>query len=427
MNLLFFLISGGGRVSVKNIMVGVSGGIAAFKSAVLVSQLTQKGFQVNVLMTHAATQFITPLTMQALSHQPVAVDLYEEKDSNVISHIDLADRADLFVIAPATANIIGKTAGGIADDLLSTTLLATKAPIVMVPAMNVHMYHNSAVQHNLHVLKSRDVHIIEPGEGQLACGHKGEGRMAEPEKILDWIENFAKSSNLLNGKKILITAGPTIEPLDPVRFFSNFSSGKMGYALAASAVSAGAEVTLVSGPVSLSTPEKVNRIDVSSAEEMRAVVMKLLPSIDIVIKAAAVADYRPKEVFDQKIKKKTDEFVVSLTRTTDIAAEIGNRKEAHQLFVGFAAETEQLRESAMAKRKNKRMDLIVANNIAKPGAGFNVDTNIVDVYDSSGQIASWPRMAKTEVAHRIIQLIGERIHAQSTYCRSSSRCTYQPD
>lgn len=400
----------------KRIMVGVCGGIAAFKAAFLVSQLTQKGYQVNVLMTKSATQFITPLTMQALSHQSVAVDLFEERDPRVISHIDLADRADLFIIAPATANTIGKMACGIADDLLNTTLLATKAPIVLAPAMNVNMYVHPAVQQNLTILKDRGVHILDPEEGQLACGHNGEGRMVEPEKILNWVEKYFSRSQALTGKKILITAGPTIEPLDPVRFFSNYSSGKMGYALASAAERVGAEVTLVSGPVSLSTPSGVKRLNVTSAEEMREVVMDVLPTMDIIIKAAAVADYRPKKVSDQKIKKTTEELSIPLQKTTDIAAEIGARKKEHQFFVGFAAETDNLIEAAKEKRRRKNMDLIVANNVSQSGAGFHSNTNIVSIFDKSGEVVSWPKMAKTEIAERIIQLIGERIHAEVSRC-----------
>lgn len=400
----------------KNIMVGVTGGIAAFKAAAIVSQLTQIGHEVNVIMTHSATKFITPLTMEALSRHPVSVDLYEEKDPKVIAHIDLADRADLFVIAPVTATTIGKMAHGIGDDLLSTTLLATKAPIVIAPAMNANMYAHPAVQENIYVLKSRGVYVINPEEGQLACGHKGEGRMAEPEKILDWIKVYFSNSRLLQGKRVLITAGPTVERIDPVRFFSNDSSGKMGYALALAAVEAGAEVTLISGPVMLQTPRKVTRVNVQSAEEMLNSVMDHLPHNDIIIKAAAVADYCPKEVSAQKIKKKSQELVVTLKKTRDIADEIGKNKNAQQFFVGFAAETEQLEEHALSKRRKKNMDLIVANNVAEPGAGFNIDTNIVTIYDHKGKVVSLPKMTKIEIAERIIHLIGERIHGQAPNC-----------
>jgi phosphopantothenoylcysteine decarboxylase/phosphopantothenate--cysteine ligase len=391
----------------KNIMVGVTGGIAAFKAAYLVSQLSQKGAHVHVLMTKGATKFITPLTMQALSRNPVSVDIFEENDPSVISHINMADRADLFIIAPATANMIGKLAHGICDDFLSTTLVATKAPIVIAPAMNVNMYHHPRVRENLQTLKREGISMIEPGKGQLACGYTGEGRMAEPDQIIQWVEYFFANNNLLAGKKVLIIAGPTIEKVDPVRFFSNYSSGKMGFSLATAAQKAGAEVTLVSGPVTLETPPNVKEVKVQSAEEMKCVVMDLLPSMDIIIKAAAVADYRPKQISSQKIKKHSTNMTIELERTVDIASEIGKKKTPQQLFIGFAAETENVEEYALLKRKKKGMDLIVANDVAQTGAGFHGDTNIVTIYNQQGKVLSLPKMSKMEVAERIVQLIGE--------------------
>jgi phosphopantothenoylcysteine decarboxylase / phosphopantothenate---cysteine ligase len=396
----------------KRIVLGITGGIAAFKAASVASQLTQRGADVRVIMTEAATRFITPLTLQVLSRNHVAVDTFDERNPAVVAHIDLADHVDLFVIAPATANLIAKLALGLADDMLSTTLLATRAPIVIAPAMNVHMYQNPAVRRNMEELRRRGIHVIEPGEGQLACGYVGQGRMAEPEEILAWIESFFRQGRPLFGKKVLITAGPTQEPIDPVRYISNHSSGKMGFALAEAARDAGAEVLLVSGPVSLPTPTGVVRIDVQRAEEMKEAVLQHLPEADVVIKAAAVADYRPKTVWVQKLKKTSDELTLELEKTVDIAAEVGRRKQPGQLFVGFAAETQDLEKHAKSKLERKGMDLIVANCVTEPGAGFGVDTNIVSVYDKNGLIISLPLMEKREVAKRIIGLIGERLHAR---------------
>lgn len=396
----------------KRVVVGISGGIAAFKAASLVSQLSQRGADVRVIMTRSATQFITPLTLQTLSRHHVAIDTFDEHDPTVVQHIDLADHADLFVLAPATANLIAKLALGLGDDMLSTTLLATQAPIVICPAMNVHMYSNPVVQQNMNVLRERGFHFIDPGEGQLACGYVGQGRMAEPEEILSWIEAFFVRDQVLAGKKVLVTAGPTVEPVDPVRFFSNYSSGKMGYALATAAQEAGAEVILVSGPVSLATPAKVKRIDVKQAEEMKEAVLKHLPEVDVIIKAAAVADYRPKQVLQHKMKKSADEWTIVLEKTVDIATEVGKRKTSHQLFVGFAAETQDVAFHARAKLERKGMDLIVANDVTEPGAGFGTDTNIVTVYDREGEVLSLPQMNKIQVARQIIHLIGDRLHGK---------------
>ncbi|RAL26116.1 bifunctional phosphopantothenoylcysteine decarboxylase/phosphopantothenate--cysteine ligase CoaBC [Thermoflavimicrobium daqui] len=399
----------------KRIVIGISGGIAAFKVASVVSQLSQRGADVRVIMTTSATQFITPLTLQTLSRNHVFIDTFDEKDPSVVSHIDLADHADLFVIAPATANVIGKVAHGIGDDMLTTTLLATTAPIVMCPAMNVHMYQNPLVQANMERLRKLKVQFIEPAEGQLACGYVGKGRLAEPEEIVEWIERFFTSNNhvkTLIGKKVLVTAGPTIEPLDPVRYFSNYSSGKMGFALAEAAALAGAEVTLISGPVSLPTPPQVRRIDIVQAEEMKEEVLQALPQMDVIIKSAAVADYRPQKIYHQKMKKVQEELTVILEKTPDIATEVGKRKLAHQLLVGFAAETQDVETYALGKLKKKGMDLIVANNVAEPGAGFGIDTNIVTVYDQEGVVKAFPKMSKKELAVELITLIGDRLHGK---------------
>lgn len=395
----------------KRIVVGVCGGIAAFKAAALVSQLTQRGADVRVIMTASATQFVTPLTFQTLSRNHVTVDVFDERDPEVVTHIDLADHADLFVIAPATANFLGKWAHGLGDDMLSTALLATRAPIFVAPAMNVHMYQNPIVKENMAKLATLGVHFIDPGQGQLACGYVGKGRMAEPEVILAEIDRHFSEGALPNwsGKRVIITAGPTQEALDPVRYFSNRSSGKMGFALAEVAARAGAEVVLISGPTHLPTPSGVQRIDVVRAEEMMEEVMTALPTADIVIKAAAVADYGPEEVSDKKIKKQGKTLVVRMRRTPDIASEVGRRKTNRQFFVGFAAETNQVEQHAREKLTRKGMDLIVANDVTSPGAGFEVDTNVVTIFDAQGKVASWPQLMKREVAERLVVLIGERL------------------
>ncbi|MBS7530340.1 bifunctional phosphopantothenoylcysteine decarboxylase/phosphopantothenate--cysteine ligase CoaBC [Hazenella sp. IB182353] len=394
----------------KRIVLGISGGIAAYKAATLASQLTQAGADVRVIMTQSATKFITPLTLQILSKHEVAIDTFDEKDPEVVSHIDIADHADLVVIAPATANVIAKLAHGIADDMLSTTCLATTAPVMIAPAMNVHMYDHPTVRQNMDQLQGLGIHFIEPGSGPLACGYVGKGRMAEPEEIMAYIASFFMKKQPLRGKKVLITAGPTIEPVDPVRFFSNHSSGKMGYAIAEVAAEAGAEVTIISGPVPLQTPAGVERFSIQTAEEMKEEVLKRLADSDIIIKAAAVADYRPKVVQTQKIKKNDHELTLTLEKTTDIAAEVGKRKKANQIFVGFAAETNDVEKHAIDKLKRKGMDLIVANDVTLEGAGFGTDTNIVTLYDANGCVKQLPQMTKQKVATELIAVIGERLH-----------------
>jgi phosphopantothenoylcysteine decarboxylase / phosphopantothenate---cysteine ligase len=394
----------------KRIVVGVTGGIATFKAAALVSRLSQLGADVRVIMTESATRFVTPLTFQTLSRNRVAVDTFDEQDPSVVSHIDLADHADLFVIAPATANILAKMAHGLGDEMLSTTLLATRAPVLVAPAMNVNMYQNPVVQENLRTLKERGVYVISPGEGMLACGYEGKGRMAEPEEIIDRIVEILGSS-LPNwqGKRVVVTAGPTREPLDPVRYFTNRSSGKMGYAIAEVASRTGAEVVLISGPTSLTPPPGVRRINVTRAEEMLKAVLEELPRADIIIKAAAVADYRPATVNDRKIKKQDETIEIRMERTPDIALEVGKRK-GNRFLVGFAAETDHVEENAREKLRRKGMDLIVANDVTAEGAGFEVDTNIATVYDQKGPVARWPRMSKERMAERLIALIGERLN-----------------
>lgn len=395
----------------KRIVVGVSGGIAVFKVAGLVSRLTQRGADVRVIMTRSATQFVTPLTFQTLSRHSVAVDTFEEKDPAVVSHIDLADHADLFVLAPATANLLGKLAHGIGDDMLTTTLLATQAPVLIAPAMNVHMYDNRIVQENIAKLSHLGYRFIEPASGSLACGYEGRGRMEEPERIMEVVEEMLSPAPALAGKRVLVTAGPTREPLDPVRYLSNRSSGKMGYAIAEAAARAGADTVLVSGPTSLPCPAGVRRLDVVTSAEMYQTVMKRVPEMDIVIKAAAVSDYRPIQVAASKLKKGGDTMTVTLERTPDIAEEVG-RNKGSLFLVGFAAETDDLEQHARSKLTNKKLDLVVGNNVAEPGAGFDGDTNIVTVWDADGEVLRLPRLPKAEVARCLVGLIGERFHGR---------------
>lgn len=392
----------------KRIVIAVTGGIAIYKIADLCSKLTQKGADVWVIMSESATRFVQPLTFQSLVKNPVLTSVFQEPDPKMISHISIGDKADLFLIAPATANTIGKLANGIADDLIGTTFLATKAPVWLAPAMNVNMYHHPAVQKNMKQLVEWGCRIIEPEEGYLACGWVGKGRLAPPEFLLKEIEDYFTyvDKQDLQGKKILITAGATREKIDPVRFITNHSTGKMGYALAEAAARRGGEVTLVSGTTYLDPPKGVSFVPVVSAEDMYQAVMERFDEMDLVIKAAAVADYRPKVVFEQKMKKKPGDLVIEMERTRDILLELGKRK-THQFLVGFAAETENLEENALSKLERKNADMIVANNVAKPGAGFGVDTNIVTIFRKDGKSISLPQLNKGEVANQILDFIVE--------------------
>lgn len=396
----------------KTIVLGVCGGIAAYKAAALTSKLTQAGAVVRVIMTRSAVQFVAPLTFQTLSRHHVFVDTFDEKDPAVVSHINLADSADLVLIAPATANMIGKLALGLGDDMLSTTLLATMAPIWVAPAMNVHMYANPAVQTNMETLRRRGVRFIEPGEGQLACGYVGKGRLAEPEEIMAAVErHFQGEPGRLAGKRVLVTAGGTVERLDPVRYLTNDSSGKMGYAIAEEAVRMGAKVTLVSGPSALPVPEGVQLVPVQSALDMREAVISRLTDNQLIIKAAAVADYRPAVVAEQKIKKKADSLTLELIKNPDILQEIGTLKTKKQFVIGFAAETERLDEHAMDKLKRKNCDLIVGNDVSQEGAGFGGDTNVVRFYDQNGLVQALPIQSKWDVARKLLELAAERMAA----------------
>lgn len=353
----------------RNVLLCVSGGIAVYKACALTSKLVQAGANVKVIMTESACRFVSPLTFQALSRHEVYTDTFKEQNPSVISHIDAADWADLIIIAPATANVIGKLANGIADDMLTTTLLAATAPVWIAPAMNVHMYDHPAVKRNISVLYQDGYRFIEPSEGYLACGYVGKGRLEEPENIVKLAEkHFAEETSAsLEGKHVVITAGPTREAIDPVRFFTNKSTGKMGYALAEAAVQLGARVTLISGPVSLDQPKGLAEfIPVQSAADMREAVLSVYDASDIVIKTAAVADFTPKTVFDHKMKKQDGGMTLELKRTVDILKELGEKKK-EQILVGFAAETQDIEHYARKKLAAKNLDLIVANDVKANG------------------------------------------------------------
>lgn len=399
----------------KTIILGITGGIAAYKGAALTSKLTQKGAEVHVIMTASAKQFITELTLQSLSKQRVYSDTFQERDPSSISHIDLADAADLVLVAPATANIIAKMAHGLADDMLSTTLLATTAPVMVAPAMNVHMYQHPAVLANINTLHSRGVKFIEPGEGLLACGYVGKGRLEEPEAIVSVVENyFAAQDNatagVLTGKKVVITAGGTIERIDPVRYISNDSSGKMGFALSRAARSMGADVTLIAARTDEAPPQDpgIRVVRVESAQDMYEAVISRWDDCDILVKAAAVADYRPRESAESKIKKSGDTLTLDLVKTTDILESLGKMKDK-QYLIGFAAETGNAEFYAKDKLVRKNLDLIVANDVSTEGAGFGTDTNIVSIYDTDGLALDLPLVSKDEVARQLLQLAAKRI------------------
>ncbi|MDM5327996.1 bifunctional phosphopantothenoylcysteine decarboxylase/phosphopantothenate--cysteine ligase CoaBC [Neobacillus sp. CF12] len=390
----------------KKILLCVTGGIAVYKAAALTSKLVQAGAKVKVILSDSAAKFVSPLTFQALSKNEVYTDTFDEKNPNVIAHIDLADWADLILVAPATANTIAKLANGIADNMITTTLLAATAPVWIAPAMNVHMYDHPAVVKNISILASYNYKFIEPSEGYLACGYVGKGRLEEPEKIVELIKiHFMKTSTLmLKDKTVLITAGPTREKIDPVRFITNHSTGKMGYALAEAAKKEGARVVLISGPVHLSPPTGVEIVKVESADDMYHAVMNNCDSADIIIKTAAVADYTPKVSYEHKMKKQPGDKVIQLERTKDILFELGTMKR-NKILVGFAAETENVEEYALKKLKAKNADMIVANNVKSEGAGFGMDTNIVTVYKRDGSKLDLPLMSKQDVAHKIIEEI----------------------
>jgi len=389
------------------ITLGVTGGVAAYKAAELVRRLQQKGDSVQVVMTRSAREFVTPLTFAALSGQRVITDLFSDSSGgepnleSAIEHIAVAQRTDLLLVAPATADIIAKFARGVADDFLTTLYLASTAPVVVAPAMNVNMWNHAATRQNVEILRARGVKIVEPDEGYLACGMTGPGRLAGLEEILAAVHEVSKAQRDLEGETILVSAGPTCEDLDPVRFIRNRSSGKMGYAVAEAAAKRGAKVILVSGPVNLETPAGVERVNVRTAEEMRHAIVQRFADASIAILAAAVADYRPAQPRAEKIKKGSAPLAVSLEPTTDILAEIAKQKGS-RIVVGFAAETDHVAENARKKLTSKNADLIVANDVTAEGAGFDRDTNVVTLFSRDGRDLALPKMPKSEVAQRIL-------------------------
>ncbi|MGM9562307.1 MAG: bifunctional phosphopantothenoylcysteine decarboxylase/phosphopantothenate--cysteine ligase CoaBC [Phascolarctobacterium sp.] len=387
----------------KKIVLGVTGGIAVYKAVDLVSRLRKQGCQVRVVMTEHAQQFVTPLTFKEISGNQVAVSMWSANQEFNVEHIALANWADAFLVAPATANIIAKMTYGLADDLLSTTLLAAQAPIVVCPAMNTGMYENPATQANIAKLMERGVTVMPPAVGKLACGTSGAGRLPEPQAIVEFMSAFfAKREGDLRGLKVLVTAAGTREPIDPVRFVGNRSSGKMGYAVAQMAAERGAEVLLVSGPSALAVPANVKAVKVETTNEMLEACLAAYDDVDIVVKAAAVADYRPRDVAEQKIKKKTDDaLTVVMDKNPDILKTLGGKK-THQVLVGFAAETQNLLENARDKVVKKNLDMIVANDVTAAGAGFNADTNIVKFLFASGEVRSLEQMPKVDVANCIL-------------------------
>jgi len=389
------------------ITLGVTGGVAAYKAAELVRLLQQDGFTVEVVMTRGAREFITPLTFAALSGQKVITDLFEESSSgeanleSAIEHIAVAQRTDLLLVAPATADILAKFARGMADDFLTTLYLATTAPVVVAPAMNVNMWNHPATQENIEMLRARGVKIVNPEEGYLACGMIGAGRLAGQQEILAAVRQSLHTQKDFEGETLLVTAGPTCEDLDPVRYLTNRSSGKMGYAVAAAAARRGAKVSLVSGPGNLDTPAGVERVSVRTAEQMRLSVLDRLPESTIAIFAAAVADYRPAETQAEKMKRNREPLTIRLEPTPDILAEAAETK-GDRLIVGFAAETEHVAENARKKLAAKNADLIVANDVTAEGAGFDHDTNIVTLFSRDGRDVALPKLGKSAVAQRIL-------------------------
>ena len=404
-NFLLRMVSfcGIGMIMLKGtkVVLGVTGGIAAYKAAEFVRLLVKEELDIHVVMTENAQRFIAPLTFQTLSGNSVVTDPFALLENAAIGHIALADLAELIVILPATANIIGKIANGIADDFLSAMVMATKAPVLFVPSMNVNMWQNKALQKNIQTLLEIGYDFLEPGEGELACHWYGKGRLPELNDVLEKMEDLLSPKDL-KGEQILITGGPTQEPMDPVRFITNRSSGKMGYALAKIAKRRGAEVTLVTGPTSLPLPrEDIKWIPVRSAEEMRKAVLTHFEGASVVIKAAAVSDYRPKTISEKKIKKGDSDTTLTLERTKDILGEIG-KKKANRILVGFAAETEDLIAHAKKKLKEKNLDFIVVNDVTQPGAGFGLDTNQVKIVYPSGKVRDLPLMSKEEVSKVIL-------------------------
>ncbi len=403
----------------KKIVLGITGGIAAYKAASLCSGLVKQGADVHVVMTESAAKFITELTLQTLSRNPVHIDTFDERNPEVVTHIHLADLADLVLIAPATANTISQMALGLADNMLTSMLLATTAPIMVAPAMNVHMYQHPAIIGHMNTLVDRGVMMVEPGEGMLACGYVGKGRLEEPETIIAVVQQYFATqererqlAGLLAGRKVTVTAGGTIERIDPVRYITNDSSGKMGVAVARMAHRMGAEVKLIAASVQVPLPADIETIRVQSAQDMYEAVLAEWNDTDIMVQTAAVADYRPKTVHATKMKKKDADLTLELEKTVDILQSLGERK-VDQFLIGFAAETGNVAEYAMDKLRRKRCDLIVANDVTAAGAGFGTDTNRVQIFDENGLADDVPLMSKDEVASRLLQLAAKRMSGVS--------------
>lgn len=390
----------------KKIVLCVAGGIAAYKVVEVASKLRQRGAEVHVIMTREAKEFVTELTFREITGQPVASDMFAPVAHFNVEHIALANLADAVLIAPATANVIAKAACGIADDMMTTTLLATRAPIFFAPSMNSNMLTNDVTQENIKKLTARGWHLIEPASGHLACGTSGKGRLPEPMELVETIDEFFSAEKTLVGKNVLVTAAGTREPIDPVRYIGNRSSGRMGYSIAQEAVARGANVTLVSGLSALSAPRGLSEfISVETAAEMRSAVLERFSKADIVIKAAAVADYRAKVVAENKIKKNDDEWTLTLEKNPDILKELGQKKKAGQILVGFAAETQHLLENAKTKLEKKNLDFIVANDVTKPNAGFNTETNLIKILSRDGSIEEFPLMKKRDLAAKILDRV----------------------
>ena len=395
---------GNGKMKGKTILLGVTGSIAAYKIASLASMLVKKQANVHVIMTKNATNFINPITFETLTGHKCLIDTFDRNFEFQVEHVSLAKQADMIMVAPASANVIGKLAHGIADDMLTTTMLACKCPKLISPAMNTAMYENSIVQDNLKILEKYDYEVISPASGYLACGDTGAGKMPEPEVLFQYIERTLAEPKDLTGKKILVTAGPTQENIDPVRYITNHSSGKMGYAVARAAMLRGAEVTLVSGQTALTPPMFVDYVQITTAEEMYQAVTERSDEQDIIIKAAAVADYRPKTVYENKVKKQDGQMSIELERTKDILAYLGAHKKKDQFLCGFSMETENMIGNSRAKLQKKNLDMIAANNVKVEGAGFQGDTNVMTLITQDQEIAL-PLLSKEEVANKILDII----------------------
>ena len=393
----------------KTVVLGVTGGIACYKAAALASALVKQHADVQVLMTENATNFVTPITFEQLTGQKALVDTFDRNFTHSVQHIAVADRADFVLIAPATANVIAKLAHGLADDMLTTTVLACSCPKAIAPAMNTGMYENPVTQDNLNILRRYGWEVVEPASGRLACGAVGRGKLPEPEELLEVCLHAAAHEKDMAGRRVLVTAGPTQEALDPVRYLTNHSSGRMGYAIARAAARRGAQVTLVSGQTALPRPAYVDFVPVVSAQDMFEAVTARAPGMDIIIKAAAVADYRPAFVADNKIKKKDGDMSIPLERTKDILGALGADKPAGQFLCGFSMETENMLENSRAKLERKKLDMIAANNVKTAGAGLGVDTNVLTIIARDGTVTELPLMSKDAAADALLNAIGERM------------------